>query len=291
MLLAVSGYAYWKVRELERQKAAIDGRIVDLEAALAKGGHPPAELSQILERLDEAQAEASALARNPLFRLGGGQQPEDFVREEIRRLLAEFGDQVYSIPPEFVEQVNGQVARYQGADRAHIERALGQRRGQLEAVRRLLEQEKLPPDLAYITLVESTFDPAGESAAGAAGVWQFTAATARAYGLRVTPQIDERLDLNKSTRVACRYLRELILDFGAGTSVMLALAAYNLGPAKVKQAVRKVEDPIRQRNFWHLYRVRALPPETRQFVPKVFAVILISRHPERFGFTGPKGRA
>jgi membrane-bound lytic murein transglycosylase D len=95
--------------------------------------------------------------------------------------------------------------------------------------------------------------------------------------------VDERLDAAKSTRAACKYIRELILDFGAGSSVMLALAAYNLGPTKVKSAIRKVNDPIKQRNFWYLYRVRAVPPETREYVPKVVAVMLIGRNPERYG--------
>jgi membrane-bound lytic murein transglycosylase D len=96
--------------------------------------------------------------------------------------------------------------------------------------------------------------------------------------------VDERLDLRKATRAGCRYLRNLILDFGAGSSVMLALAAYNLGPTRVKQAITKVEDPIKQRNFWYLYRARALPAETREYVPKVFAAIIIGRNPDRFGF-------
>jgi membrane-bound lytic murein transglycosylase D len=65
---------------------------------------------------------------------------------------------------------------------------------------------------------------------------------------------------------------------------MLALAAYNLGPAKVKQAIRGVKDPIRQRNFWYLYRTRALPAETREYVPKVIAVMIIARNPQQFGF-------
>ena len=114
--------------------------------------------------------------------------------------------------------------------------------------------------------------------------WQFTPATARALGLRVGGGVDERLDLHKSTRAGCRYLRNLILDFGAGSSVMLALAAYNLGPTRVKQAIAKVDDPIKQRNFWYLYRVRALPAETREYVPKVFAAIIIGRNPDKFGF-------
>jgi membrane-bound lytic murein transglycosylase D len=66
---------------------------------------------------------------------------------------------------------------------------------------------------------------------------------------------------------------------------MLALAAYNSGASKVRQAVtRTVLDPIKQRNFWYLYRTRALPLETREYVPKVFAAILIGRNPRHFGF-------
>ena len=96
--------------------------------------------------------------------------------------------------------------------------------------------------------------------------------------------MDERLDPRKSTQAAGRYIRDLILDFGSGSSVMLALAAYNLGPGKVKRAVRTVSDPIKQRNFWYLYRARALPKETRQYIPKTIAAIIIGRNPERFGF-------
>ena len=96
--------------------------------------------------------------------------------------------------------------------------------------------------------------------------------------------VDERLDADKSTRAACKYIRDLILDFGAGSSVMPALAAYNLGPSRVKTAVRKVQDPIKQRSFWYLYRLRAVPPETREYVPKVIAAMIIGRHPEQYGF-------
>jgi len=126
--------------------------------------------------------------------------------------------------------------------------------------------------------------PDQTSPAGAAGPWQLMAPTARAFGLRVDAQVDERKDLLKATQASSRILRSLILDFGAGSSVMLALAAYNLGPARVKQAVvNTVRDPIKQRNFWYLYRTRALPAETREYVPKVFAAILIGRNPPHFG--------
>jgi membrane-bound lytic murein transglycosylase D len=65
---------------------------------------------------------------------------------------------------------------------------------------------------------------------------------------------------------------------------MLALAAYNVGPSKVKRVVRDVKDPIKQRNFWYLYRIRALPAETREYVPKIIAGMIIGRNPEHFGF-------
>jgi membrane-bound lytic murein transglycosylase D len=181
--------------------------------------------------------------------------------------------------------VNHYIEQDQGPERPVIARALNESREHLQRIRRILEEEQLPPDLAYIPVVESAVSAGPASAAGAAGPWQFTAPTARAFGLRVDSEVDERKDLVKSTRASCKYLRELILDFGAGTSVLLALAAYNSGPAKVKQAVtRTVRDPIKQRNFWYLYRKRALPLETREYVPKVFAVMLIGRHPKQFGF-------
>jgi membrane-bound lytic murein transglycosylase D len=199
--------------------------------------------------------------------------------------MAEFGAEVYSIPPEFVERVKYHIEEDQGRERPIIAHALSDSRDRLQIIRQMLRDEQLPPDLAYIAIVESATNSGLASAAGAVGPWQFTAATAKAYGLRVDGATDERKDLVKSTRASCKYLRDLILDFGAGSSVMLALAAYNSGPTKVKQAVSKaVRDPIKQRNFWYLYRVRALPLETREYVPKVFAVILIGRNPEHFGF-------
>jgi membrane-bound lytic murein transglycosylase D len=158
------------------------------------------------------------------------------------------------------------------------------RTAEVELMRGILADQKLPADLVYIVLVESAFRAGSTSAAGAVGPWQFTAPTARAYGLRVDETADERNDLRKSTTAAAKYIRDLILEFGAGSNVMLALAAYNVGPSRVKRAVQRVDDPIKQRNFWYLYRVRALPAETREYVPKIVAGIIIGRHRERFGF-------
>ena len=282
-LAATAAYGYWRITRLKVEKATIDQRIQDVETRLQKMDENPAQADRLIAELATYQDEAKTLERSMLFRYGV-RPKEDFVLSEIRTIMAEFGAEVYSVPPEFVERVNHYIQQYQGPDRPLMERALSEARGTVATMRRILEQEKLPPDFAYVPLVESALATRRTSAAGAAGPWQFTAATARAYGLRVDGRVDERYNLGKSTLASCKYLRELILDFGAGSSVMLALAAYNLGPAKVKQAVMKVEDPIKQRNFWYLYRVRALPNETREYVPKVFAAIIIGRIPEKLGF-------
>jgi soluble lytic murein transglycosylase-like protein len=283
-LVGVSAYAGWTIQNLKKQKVQIDDEINQVETELQSAGNDPKRVDELLERLDGYQKQALTMQKTLLYRLGVRSEEQDFVESEIKALLKEFGAEEYSISKEFAEQVRRFIRQYQERDRPHMERALGRSRKDLEAVRKQLEAERLPPDLAYMALVESAFI-GGTSSAGAAGLWQFTPATAKAYGLKVSDSIDERLDARKSTAAAGRYIRELILDFGSGSSVMLALAAYNSGPGKVKRAIRTVADPIKQRDFWYLYRTKALPPETREYIPKTIGVIIIGRHPVRFGFS------
>lgn len=283
-LLVVSSLAIWKITRLKKEKHAIDTHIQQLESDLQKAGDGK-DLDRLLSQLGDYQNEAESLQRTLLYRMGSMREGGDFVTRELHAVMAELGAEVYSIPPEFIDRVNHYIEQDQGPDHPVIERALIESRGEIQTMRRILREEQLPEDLAYIPLVEGALGTGHISAAGAVGPWQFTAATAKAYGLRVDSHVDERKDLVKATRASCRYLRDLILDFGSGSSVMLALAAYDSGTPKVRQAVsRTVRDPIKQRNFWYLYRARALPLETREYVPKVFAAILIGRNPHHFGF-------
>ena len=283
-LLATSFYGYRKIRVLKAEKAAIDQRIEAIETRLEKAAETPEERDRLIAELDAYQGQAETLQHNLLYRIGGGYK-ESFVMEQIHALMSEFGAESYSIPPEFTESVNSEIRRYQGPDRAKMELAFGEDAAKIAVMRQILREHNLPPDFAYVPLVESAFAARPASTAGAAGPWQFTAVTARTYGLEVEGGVDERYNLVESTRAACGFLRNLLLDFGTGSSVMLALAAYNLGPTRVKQVImRSVKDPIKQRNFWYLYRVRALPEETREYVPKVFAAIIIGRNPQHFGF-------
>jgi len=284
-LVGVTAYAGWTIHNLKQQKTRIDVEINQVETELQSAGDDPKRVDELLEKLNGYQQQALTMQKTLLYRLGVRNEEQDFVESEIRALLKEFGAEEYSVSKEFAEQVRRFIGQYQERDRAHMERALGRSRKELEAVRRQLEADKLPPDLAYMALVESAFIGGSTSSVGAAGLWQFTPTTAKAYGLKVGGGVDERLDARKSTAAAGRYIRELILDFGSGSSVMLALAAYNSGPGKVKRAIRTVADPIKQRDFWYLYRTKALPPETREYIPKTIGVIIIGRHPARFGFS------
>jgi len=144
-------------------------------------------------------------------------------------------------------------------------------------VTEIFEELGLPPDLVYLSLVESGFNPRAYSRARASGPWQFMKATGRLYGLRVNWYVDERRDPVKSTVAAARHLRDLYDKFG---SWPLALAAYNAGAGKIQRAIRK----SRSQDYWKIARTRYIRRETREYVPRFMAATLIATSPTLFGF-------
>jgi peptidoglycan lytic transglycosylase D len=147
----------------------------------------------------------------------------------------------------------------------------------LGMIREVLRSRGLPEDLAYTAMIESGFKPDAVSRAGAKGMWQFMAGTARRYGLRVDSWVDERYDPEKSTVAAAAYLRDLYNQFG---SWALAQAAYNAGEMKVIRAMQKTGSS----DFWILADSKHLKRETKDFVPQIHAATVIGRDPDRYGF-------
>lgn len=145
------------------------------------------------------------------------------------------------------------------------------------AVRRVLRENNLPEDILWLSLVESGFDPTISSPAGAAGLWQFMPEGARIYGLAVDRWIDERLDPERSTLAAARYLADLHQRFG---SWELAFAAYNMGYGGLLASIRKYNT----NDFWELSRVESgMPLETALYVPKILAIAIVARNRGAFG--------
>lgn len=175
--------------------------------------------------------------------------------------------------------------RFTGSRRKVVETWVARSARYLGMMRDVFRRNDLPEELAFVAMVESGFNPLAVSRAGAKGLWQFMAGTARRYGLRVDQWVDERFDPEKSTVAAAAYFRDLYSMFG---SWHLAHAAYNAGEMTIVRAIQSVQS----NDFWVLARTRFLRPETRDFVPQIEAATLIGRDPSRYGFgTDPVQRA
>ncbi|WP_020678361.1 lytic transglycosylase domain-containing protein [Geopsychrobacter electrodiphilus] len=136
-----------------------------------------------------------------------------------------------------------------------------------------LSRAGLPDDLKYIALAESALRPHAGSAKGAIGFWQFLPETARRYGLTVNESIDQRRNLDASTRAAAAYYTELFNKFGSWS---LAATAFNMGEEGLQAEILAQHVS----NFYRLY----LSLETQRYLFRVLSAKLILTQPERFGF-------
>ena len=183
---------------------------------------------------------------------------------------------VASIPLESNSEVRNWIAIYTGLERDRFERFMTRGGVYRGLIHDILVREGVPPELFYLAMIESGFSSQARSRAAAVGIWQFMRGTAREYGLRSDSEVDERLDVIRSTRAAARHLHELKSRLG---SWHLAMAAYNAGEGRIRNSIRRG----RTRDYWKLARGGYLPDETAQYVAKFQAARQIARNPGFYG--------
>lgn len=139
-----------------------------------------------------------------------------------------------------------------------------------------VEKRGMPSEIALLPMIESGYNPQAYSRSKASGIWQFIPSTGKNFGLKQNWWIDNRRDVTGATKAALDYLQKLHVMFGTWD---LALAAYNAGEGTVQRAI----DRNRKNGLPTDYASLALPPETRNYVPKLQAMKNIMTNPEHYG--------
>lgn len=198
------------------------------------------------------------------------------LKAEREQVLAAEQGAVFDFPIDLNDQVLAWVRIFSTEKRGFVEGALSRATQYMPMIKQVFAEEGVPQDLAYLAVIESGFKNTAKSRAKAVGMWQFIRSTGRIYGLSGNAWLEERRDPVKATRAAARYLKKLYEREG---DWYLALLGYNAGPLTTDRAALG----LGTRNYWDMARSRYLRTETKQYVPKLCAAILIGRFPERYG--------
>ena len=287
------GVVIWQQKRqldaLVAEKNKVDKDIVAIEQQM-ENEQDPDKLAELEARLDalsgKAQTTIAELGKKNKEKAKEVVEAGDDLDKEIRRILKAFSATTYAVPPVFKERLQFHVDELaRSSNRKFIYK---RKQKYWPMILQAFEERGLPEEMAYIAWAESQFDPKAKSGAGAAGMWQLGESTAKNYKLRVEKKgVDERLDPEKSTKAAARYLANLLSEFGED-SFMLAMASYNKGESGVRRVLHKIAEEKggfkkEKRDFWHLYRLKKLPEETREYVPKILAAAVVCHNPGKFG--------
>ena len=184
----------------------------------------------------------------------------------------------YDFPVVINKQVKAYLDIFQNKQKKTFGRWLARSGKYIPMFQRELREAGLPQDLAYLAMIESGFNQRAYSRAKAVGLWQFIKGTGKQYNLRIDRYVDERRHAEKSTKAAVAFLSDLYADFG---DWHLAVAGYNAGAGKIGRGLKRYKVD----NFWSLAQHRYLRLETKRYVPKLIAAIIIAKNPEQYGFT------
>lgn len=156
--------------------------------------------------------------------VGEDSRPNKYISGEIARIAAAQG-----VDPDRVKAQRGIKERT----------AAGVKRSgkYLAQMQQIFRERGLPAEIAFLPIVESSYDINARSNVGALGMWQFMRATGKQFNMRVDRNVDERKDPLESTRAAAAYLKQAYESLG---SWPLAITSYNFGPAGMARAVSEI---------------------------------------------------
>ena len=201
---------------------------------------------------------------------------------DLKQKVNETAVVTYSIPVIVNSQVVSFLKAFQTIRHEGIQRALDRSLEFIESFKEIFRKNGIPEDLAYLPIIESGFRVDATSRARAKGAWQFMAATARLFGLRVDWQVDERLDPFKAADAAARFMKRLYDEYN---DWYIVLACYNGGPRRVRKAMRVLQTS----DFFEINQSRHIRRETKNYVPAFLASLIIARSPQAYGFSANPG--
>ena len=214
-----------------------------------------AELEFVLH-LDSLNMTA-VFEEDSIFEYIPASEPAEVVKERLMAIE-------HTIPLTYNDRIHGFINYFTIKDRDYTRMVLRRTGQYFPLFEKYLALYNLPQELKYLAVVESGLNPKAISRARAVGLWQFMPATGRYFGLHNNWYIDDRMDPEKSTEAACKYLSQLYNMFHDWE---LVLAAYNSGPGNVRKAIRRSGY---KKKFWEIYRY--LPRETRSYLPQFVAI-------------------
>lgn len=195
---------------------------------------------------------------------------DDIYKKRIQKIQT-------PIPLTFNSQIKDYIDMYAVKKRALTERVMGLSGLYFPLYEQILDQQGLPLEFKYLSIVESALNPMAVSRVGATGLWQFMLNTGKMYNLKVNSFIDERRDPAKATYAACEYFKNM---YSIYHDWLLVIAAYNCGAGNVNKAIARSGG---KKTFWEISAY--LPKETRGYVPAFIAVTYLMNYPSEHNLT------
>jgi len=213
---------------------------------------------KVIGQKDNSDEKQNAYKYTIWPRINNGYQ----MKEKPSRRIRNF-EKWYSKRPEYVERMLARSEKY-------LFYVVGE-----------VEKRNMPMEIALLPMIESAYNPIATSRQKAAGMWQFIPSTGKIYGLEQNWWVDNRRTVMEATNAALNYLEKLHKEFGTWE---LALASYNAGEGRVGRAIKRNKRNKKPTGYYSL----RLPRETKNYVPKLFAIKNIISNPKKYGLDLPE---